>query len=62
MKFTSDFSQRVPKIFEIYLKDTNKRAKEYQACLNIFSQRAKVSYLKIHTNERESPTETRRMY
>ena len=53
MKFTSDFSQRVLKIFEIYLKDTNKRAKEYQACLNIFSQRAEVSYLKIRISEQE---------
>ena len=53
MKFTSDFSQRVPKIFEIYLKDTNKRAKEYQACLNIFLQRAEVSSVKVRISEQE---------
>ena len=36
------FSQRVQKIFEIYLKDTYKRVKLYQASLNISQRVQKI--------------------
>jgi hypothetical protein len=36
MEFTSIFFKTNESILEIHLKDTNKRTKTYQACLNIF--------------------------